>query len=48
MFEQIYGVSYISHSIHSVIHLADDAKRYNGLNKICAFMFENHSYLHKS
>ncbi|KAL4097267.1 hypothetical protein QTP88_022067 [Uroleucon formosanum] len=47
MFEQIYGVSYISHSIHSVIHLADDAKRYNGLNKICAFMFENHSYLHK-
>lgn len=42
MFGQIYGASYISHNIHSVIHLADDAKRYNGLNKICAFMFENH------
>lgn len=32
----------ISHNINSIIHLADDAKRYNGSNKICAFMFENH------
>jgi hypothetical protein len=41
--EHIYGNTFVSYNIHSLIHLADDAKFFEtSLNEISAFKFENH------
>lgn len=39
---EIYGKSFVSYNIHSMIHLPDDYKRYGNLNRISAFPFESY------
>jgi len=40
-FQSIYGKAYISHNIHALIHIADDAKKYGSLNNFSCFPFES-------
>lgn len=44
-FGEIYGKDALVYNVHSLVHLAQDAKRYGHLNNISAFPFEN--YLQK-
>lgn len=51
-FQNIYGVQYVSHNIHELLHLCDDYIEYGPLDNCSAFKFENHmkqlkSYLRK-
>jgi len=51
-FQNIYGVQYVSHNIHGLLHLCDDYIEYGPLDNCSAFKFENHmkqlkSYLRK-
>lgn len=39
--KRLYGKSYISHNIHALCHQAKDAKKYESLENISAFPFEN-------
>jgi len=40
-FKSIYGEIYMSHNIHSLLHLAEDVKHFGALNCYSAFPFEN-------
>lgn len=40
-FKYIYGEMFMSHNIHSTLHLADDAKQFGSLNYTSAFPYEN-------
>jgi len=40
-FIEIYGISYVSHNVHALIHLVDDALKYGPLDKFSSFPFEN-------
>lgn len=51
-FQSIYGLQYVSHNVHGLLHLHDDYKLYGPLDNCSAFKFENHmktlkSYLRK-
>lgn len=40
--KDLYGETFISHNIHSLIHLADECENFScSLNKLSAFPFEN-------
>ncbi|XP_050525145.1 uncharacterized protein LOC126896421 [Daktulosphaira vitifoliae] len=40
-FGDLYGLCYVSHNIHALIHITSDAEKYGSLEKISAFPFEN-------
>jgi hypothetical protein len=40
-FAELYGESWVSYNVHSLIHLPDDAQRFGNLNNVSAFPFEN-------
>lgn len=40
---EIYGKSFVSYNIHSMIHLLEDYTLYGNLNTISAFPFESYS-----
>jgi hypothetical protein len=41
--KHLYGSTFTTYNVHSLLHLADDAINHNSsLNDICAFPFENH------
>jgi len=40
-FGTIYGVKYISHNIHGLIHLSEDVRNHGALDNFSAFKFEN-------
>ena len=42
---KLYGEEFVVYNVHSLIHVADDVRRFGSLNKINAFPFE--SYLGK-
>ena len=41
-FSELYGAKNISHNVHGLIHLADDAKVFGSLDNFSAFKFENY------
>lgn len=41
-YAHIYGKCYMSHNIHSVLHLSDDVKKFGPLNTFSAFPFESY------
>lgn len=41
-FGSLYGKEYISHNIHGLLHLADDASNFGRLDNFSAFKFENY------
>lgn len=41
-FQQIYGVAFMSHNIHGLLHLADDYENYGPLDNCSCFPFENY------
>lgn len=41
-FGQLYGVEYISHNVHALIHIVDDVNTFGPLDKFSAFRFENY------
>lgn len=40
-FTHIYGKSFMSHNMHTILHLADDVKKFGSLNNFSAFKFES-------
>lgn len=42
VFQQIYGHHYVSHNVHSLLHLADDYSYYGPLDNCSCFPFENY------
>lgn len=46
--KKLYGKEFIIYNVHSLIHLADDAKQFKSLNNINAFPFENYLQTLKS
>lgn len=38
---ELYGKEILHYNFHSLLHLADDAKRYGVLDNTSAFIFEN-------
>lgn len=40
--EQLYGADELVYNVHSLIHLADDVRRYGALDGVSAFPFENY------
>lgn len=40
--EEIYGIQFLVHNVHTLCHLGDDAERYGPLDSFSAFPFENH------
>lgn len=41
-FERIYGARYMSHNVHSLLHIAADVRKYGAVDEFSAFRFENH------
>ncbi|CAI6361869.1 unnamed protein product [Macrosiphum euphorbiae] len=41
-FGSLYGVHFISHNIHGLIHLYDDYKKFGCLDQVSCFKFENY------
>lgn len=41
-FAKIYGTTFLVNNTHSLLHLADDAKRYGPLDSVSCFPFENY------
>ncbi|XP_067216790.1 uncharacterized protein [Linepithema humile] len=41
-FETLYGVQYISHNVHNLLHLAADVRQHGPLDNFSAFRFENY------
>lgn len=41
-FEQIYGAHFISHNVHSLLHITDDYVKYGPLDNCSCFPFENY------
>nr|XP_018914160.1 PREDICTED: uncharacterized protein LOC109042047 [Bemisia tabaci] len=41
-FAELYGEDYVSHNVHGLIHLAEDAVKFGPLDNVAAFRFENH------
>lgn len=41
-FGQLYGVQFISHNIHGLLHVVDDFRKYGPLDKCSCFPFENY------
>lgn len=41
-FQQIYGIEFMSHNVHGLLHLADDYKIYGPLDSCSCFYFENY------
>lgn len=41
-FEKIYGTKFLVNNTHSLLHLADDAKKYGPLDSVSCFPFENY------
>ncbi|XP_071639678.1 uncharacterized protein [Temnothorax longispinosus] len=41
-FQIIYGKKYVSHNVHNLLHLADDAEKFGPLDNFSAFRFENY------
>jgi hypothetical protein len=41
-FISIYGSEFVSYNVHSLLHLADDAKKFGALDGISAFPFESY------
>ncbi len=41
-FTKIYGPDQVVYNTHSLIHLADDARRFGALDSVSCFPFENH------
>lgn len=44
-FGQLYGPKFLSYNVHSLVHLAEDAKQHGVLDNFSAFKYEDH--LHK-
>lgn len=42
VFQQIYGCHYLSHNVHSLLHLVDDYITYGPLDNCSGFPFENY------
>jgi len=40
--KEIYGLSFVSYNVHSLIHIADDYRKYGNLENISAFPFESY------
>ena len=40
-FAEIYGIHFVSHNVHNLIHLAQDVLKFGCLNNFSAFPFEN-------
>lgn len=43
-FAYLYGSYFVSHNIHSLIHLYDDYNLYGPLDNVSCFKFENYMY----
>lgn len=41
-YKVLYGIGYISHNVHNLVHLADEAKRFGCLDQFNCFKFENY------
>lgn len=41
-FEILYGVQFLSHNVHGLLHLCDVYKTFGPLDNCCAFKFENY------
>uniref|UniRef100_A0A1Y1KAV2 DUF4218 domain-containing protein n=1 Tax=Photinus pyralis TaxID=7054 RepID=A0A1Y1KAV2_PHOPY len=41
-FAIIYGEQYVSHNVHSLLHLCSDVRKFGPLDAFSAFRFENH------
>lgn len=41
-FSSVYGEQHIVYNVHSLIHLADDARRYGALDNVSCFPYENY------
>jgi len=41
-FKDIYGVHYVSHNIHALVHLTKDVEMYGSLDNFSTFRFENY------
>lgn len=41
-FEQIYGSHFISHNVHSLLHIVDDYVKFGSLDNCSCFPFENY------
>ena len=40
-FEILYGAEYVTHNVHNLLHLTNDARKYGILEEFSAFTFEN-------
>lgn len=41
-YRNLYGIEYVTHNVHNLIHLADDVLTYGPLDNFSAFKFENY------
>lgn len=40
-YKELYGIEYITHNVHNLVHLANDVKQFGCLDKFSAFKFES-------
>lgn len=43
-FTTIYGLKYVSHNVHNLLHLTSDVKRFGALDVFSAFQFESYIF----